>query len=435
MNKKLKSLTVMAAVALVLFGMTLGAVSQQKMTLWHGYTQAPRQEAMKQAVAQFEKKNPGVEVKIEVIPWSRYTEKITLAIATGTIPDVAFARPKDIMALSGAGALTPLDGLIEKLGGPGAFIPALDQVAKYEGHYVLLPFYMHAKMLLYRKDWLKEAGMIVPEGWYELLHATRVLNDPPNHYGFVQFWGDYTGAGWLDVLFKVNKASYFDENFNFNFNTSEGREAIAFMVDLLKAGAPDEAMNYGDGDTYRILNTGKTAFMFETGFTVSVYYEEHGLEKGPQTLGAALVPRGRASRDESIYVAHIHSACKSKEADPKLSDDLLLTIYDTENYVKFLHTVPAAMVPVLHSVFNSDAWRANPRVKAMTDVLETQNIALAKGTHVGMGAKLNPYAYLHSTGPIRKMLQRIAIGDVSLEKAVAEAEQELAESLREVRGE
>jgi hypothetical protein len=71
----------------------------------------------------------------------------------------------------------------------------------------------------------------------------------------------------------------------------------------------------------------------------------------------------------------------------------------------------------------------------MKDVLETQKIALAKGTHVGMGAELNPYAYLHSTGPIRKMLQRIAISNILLVDAVTEAEQELAESLQEVKGE
>jgi ABC-type glycerol-3-phosphate transport system substrate-binding protein len=147
----------------------------------------PRSEALRQILAQFEKKHPNIQVQVETIPWHQIDQQLIQASAAGKGPDVSIVSGQVIAQHVRAKTLIPLDEFVARWPAKerGDFLIPLKQTT-FDGKIMGLFFQHRVAVLYYREDYLKAKGLAVPKNWAELVDAGRKLADG-NVVGFA--WG------------------------------------------------------------------------------------------------------------------------------------------------------------------------------------------------------------------------------------------------------
>ncbi len=88
--------------------------------------------------------------------------------------------------------------------------------------------------MYYRKDLLEEKGYSPPQTWNELVKIAKVLQHPPDLWGFVFQGKQYEGlvCNSLEILWSFG-GDVFDKKDNLVLNSKEAIEALKFMYDLI----------------------------------------------------------------------------------------------------------------------------------------------------------------------------------------------------------
>jgi len=186
----------------------------------------PEAPQMRQALDEFEKANPDIKVTLQRVSWSEAQQQYLREAAVGSAPDVAqfaFGWPRPFSA---AGALRPLDDLIQKTGigvaGWDQFI-AKDLAYGEDGKIYGVPFTTDTWAMLYNKDLLKAAGYdTFPTTWADLRAASKAIMEKTGKtgYGFpagtcgsptMWFLTNYYiwSKGWAFIERQPNGGKYF----------------------------------------------------------------------------------------------------------------------------------------------------------------------------------------------------------------------------------
>jgi multiple sugar transport system substrate-binding protein len=166
-------------VAFALLSLAISASSHAQTTELRFVTwksEAP--QVWQQAIAEFERQNPGVKVVSEVGPQSStqlhdlLTQKLRNRDRRLDVFVMDVIWPAEFAS---AGWALPLDGYL-----PAAerrnFLPAPLSANEYRGQLFGLPLFIDAGLLYYRKDLLEKYGLAPPRTWQELVaHAKTVL--------------------------------------------------------------------------------------------------------------------------------------------------------------------------------------------------------------------------------------------------------------------
>ncbi len=181
---------------------TVEAGSVDRVTVinyWNGFT-GPDGKTMEAMVRQFERDNPDVHVKMQLIPWAQYYEKLTLGIAFKQAPDLFICHANRLPEFARYGIFKRLDTLIGRLDGLNErdFLPLAWQAANYEGRLYGIPLDCHPLGLYYNRKLFREAGIVDEHGearppttWAEFLSAAHKLTRRVNgeqQWGFVFTW-------------------------------------------------------------------------------------------------------------------------------------------------------------------------------------------------------------------------------------------------------
>lgn len=145
-----------------------------EITFWHSFTQGPRLESIQATADKFMEENPGVKINIETFSWADFYTKWTTGLASGNVPDMSTALPGHVVEMMDAGAIIPLDDLIDEIGRDKFSEKALSE-GEQDGACYSIPLYSHAQVMWYRKDLLAEAGLEVPTTWDEFAEAAKAL--------------------------------------------------------------------------------------------------------------------------------------------------------------------------------------------------------------------------------------------------------------------
>ena len=156
-------------------------------------------EEMRAALDQFEQENPGIKVELQTIAWSESRQQFLREAAVGVGPDVvhiAFVWPRDMGA---AGALLPLNDLLEQQpiqNGFDDFI-ATELSLGADGNIYGVPWTTDTWAMVYRTDVLAEAGVKeIPRTWEELRDASRAIHESTGKVGF----GFPAGSGTSNTI-------------------------------------------------------------------------------------------------------------------------------------------------------------------------------------------------------------------------------------------
>jgi len=135
-------------------------------------------EVVAQLVPEFERRNPGIRVQVQQIPWTAAHEKLLTAFVGGATPDVAQLGNTWVPEFQALNALEPLDRRV-------AATPALARADYFAGIWDTntiggtsygIPWYVDTRVLFYRPDLLAAAGYPQPpRTWAAWLDAMRRL--------------------------------------------------------------------------------------------------------------------------------------------------------------------------------------------------------------------------------------------------------------------
>ena len=136
-------------------------------------------EVVGELLADFQREQPQIRVRVDKLPWSAAHEKLLTAFAGDATPDLAQLGNSWVPEFAALNALAPLDGWV-------AATPTLQPADWYAGIWSTnvverqllgLPWYVDTRLLFYRSDLLARAGIPQPpatwSAWVEALDALQ----------------------------------------------------------------------------------------------------------------------------------------------------------------------------------------------------------------------------------------------------------------------
>lgn len=196
-------------------------------------------EEVRALIPEFERRNPGIRVEVQQIPWTAAHEKLLTAYAGDATPDLAQIGNTWIPEFVALDALAPLGGHVRRSSAiePGDYFPGIWETNRVEGVVFGIPWYVDTRVLFYRKDLLESVGYPDPpeswEGWLEALRRIKrragedryAILLPLDEWAQPVILGLQAGAPLLRE----------DGRYG-NFRDPRFREAFAFYVRLFREG-------------------------------------------------------------------------------------------------------------------------------------------------------------------------------------------------------
>ncbi|HEX4494273.1 MAG TPA: extracellular solute-binding protein, partial [Thermoanaerobaculia bacterium] len=166
----------------VILAAALGACSSHddsRVTL-HFWALGREGEVVKDLMPEFERRNPGIRVEVQQIPFLNAHEKLLTACVGHTTPDLAQVGNTWIPELTNLQAIAALNERVRQSPGhpegiaPADYFPGIWDTNVVDGAIRGIPWYVDTRLLFYRTDLLKDAGFAAaPRTWSEWLEAMR----------------------------------------------------------------------------------------------------------------------------------------------------------------------------------------------------------------------------------------------------------------------
>ena len=248
------------------------AMAKTTITLWLG---SWWEEAAPIVVEKFEGENPDIDLKVELLPYQGYTDRVMLSAMGSQPPDVMALDTVSINVLTDKGLLEVLDPYIEKTGkDANDFFPAAWDMGKFNGKMVAISYRISSYALFYNVKMFKEAGLDPnnPPKTYDgiLEYAKRMTNREEKKYGFLVTASKTDPNNGVYFIYELIRA-YGGEVLNDDctkalINSPEAKAAVNFWADLYLKDmvVPEAIMNYTVNDCGRLFGVGKIG-MFITG--------------------------------------------------------------------------------------------------------------------------------------------------------------------------
>ncbi|MFE3451691.1 ABC transporter substrate-binding protein [Nonomuraea sp. NPDC059194] len=324
-----------AAAALALLSLTACGSSGDKseggnVTLTYRIWDEQQKVGLDKVMAAFEKANPTIKVKIEVMPWEEYWTKLTADAVAGSAPDVFWMQVTYFPEFVTKGVLADLS----PLGLDGAkYHPNVVASNTYNGKLYGAPKDWGMPGILYNKDLFKKAGLEMPDkltwapdGSGTLVELARKLTvdeagKHPDEAGFnadkIKTYGfsstNHSQTQWMNWI-ESNGGKLIDKPFGkYTFNDDASAQAVQFGVDLISK------YHVSPPATQTNPPTGKAADMFKAG-QVAMYPANNALlpfvaPEADFEIGVAMMPEGPKGRSANINGLGDAVYAKSKHPD------------------------------------------------------------------------------------------------------------------------
>jgi|SRR5690554_44323 len=199
-------------------------------------------EYVTKLIPEFERKNPGIKIDVQQIPWTAAQEKLITAFASDNTPDACQLGNTWIPQFASLNAIISLNDLIQRsdiISKEKYFegIWETNVIFKNEDSVVYgIPWYVDTRLLFYRKDIFKKAGYnSSPKSWHELYDLSKkivalfpgeekyAIYLPTNEWNPFVIFGMQAGADLLT-----------DNNSKANFSSREFKTGFEFLINFHK---------------------------------------------------------------------------------------------------------------------------------------------------------------------------------------------------------
>ena len=177
-----------ATVALVLIMTVTGAAGPQTtLEFWTISLQPFFTDYVNRMISDYQRANPGVQIKWVDVQMQAIEQKLLAAIAGGVPPDVVNLNVEFTVRIAEKGALLDLDAAV-----PAAerakYFDGLWAGGRFRGRSYGIPWYIAPPVLFFNSDLFKKAGLDAlnpPESEDEMIEAARLIKDRTKDYGFM----------------------------------------------------------------------------------------------------------------------------------------------------------------------------------------------------------------------------------------------------------
>ncbi len=224
-------------------------------------------EVVRELVPEFERRNPGLHIEVQQIPWTAAHEKLLTAYVGNATPDATQLGNTWVPELVALDALAPLDERIASSLAVerGDYFAGIWEANVVDGTVWGVPWYVDTRVLFYRTDLVAASdAKWPPRTWVEWREAMELIQRtagkdrfaillPVNEWDKPLILGLQAKAGLLT-----------DGGRRGAFRDARFRSAMAFYVDLFAAGLAPPLTDSGIANLYQQFAEGYFA-MFVSG--------------------------------------------------------------------------------------------------------------------------------------------------------------------------
>jgi multiple sugar transport system substrate-binding protein len=264
------------------------AAATGTVTLW-----APDGDAtvLNKVLAGYKAANPGLNLKITLIPASTYNTKLQVAISSGTLPDIAFVYTEAQTQFLASKAFAPVPaGLVDS----ASFFPGSWAAGTYAGTTYSVPWYAYTRVLIYRKDFAAAGHAVVPTTWGQTVPFFKALETggAVKGYGADVGWDTYNGQDLAVYAYQAGATLLGGEGTKWDFNNAKVISAIEYASSPFTAGVSSvDTPQFLDAQPYFVA--GKTGSMI-SGPWVIASLDQTAKQNGwtAAHVATAVLPKG-----------------------------------------------------------------------------------------------------------------------------------------------
>ena len=202
-TKRRKRISILSVLALVIpiLGAAFTAPAQAakvELTYWSFHYLKATTAATEKIIADWNKANPNVQVKLVYVDVNNYLDKLTTSFAGGTAPDVFTSEAASILSYSKSGYLADLTREMAPL---KTTIPTgLWKVGSYGGRLYGVPMMTQTYTVYANVDMFKKAGVTIPTTkmtWDDLRDLGKKLTTPTQ---YAMGWGLKSPAATFMIM-------------------------------------------------------------------------------------------------------------------------------------------------------------------------------------------------------------------------------------------
>ncbi len=236
--KKLSRLLILATAGLLVST----SLASAQLRFWTTENQPDRLAKQEQVAADFEAKT-GTSVEVIPVDEKDLGTRATAAFAAGDLPDVIYLTLQYVLPWAEAGILdTEADNEVVDELGRSTFAPGALNMAEFDGETAAVPVDGWTQMVVYRKDLFDAAGLAAPDSYDNIIKAIKVLNNPPEMYGFVAATkvDENFMSQVLEWVFLANGVTPVNADGKVGFDKTAMIQSLEFYKTLAQASPPGE---------------------------------------------------------------------------------------------------------------------------------------------------------------------------------------------------
>ncbi|MYU01715.1 MULTISPECIES: extracellular solute-binding protein [unclassified Streptomyces] len=234
----------------------------------------------KEFTADFEKRHPEIDVKIQIQEWDGIGQKITAALASNDAPDVIEAGNTQVAQYAESGGLLDLSDRKDELNGAD-WLSGLAEPGAYEGRQYGIPYYAANRVVIHRTDLFEKAGVDAKaiktrEQWID---ATTKLNTGGTQGIYLpgQMWYALAGFVWDEG---GDLATESGGKWSGALDTPEALRGMAFYEELQALGKGPKDSDEDDPPQAEVMAQGQVAQIISTPGGANVIVEKNPGLKG-----------------------------------------------------------------------------------------------------------------------------------------------------------
>jgi multiple sugar transport system substrate-binding protein len=189
-------------------------------------------EHVMKLMPEFERRNPGITVRVQMIPWNAAHEKLLTAFAGRSLPDMGQIGNTWVPEFHLLNAIENLDPWIARsdMVQESSYFAGIWDTNVLESNVFGLPWYVDTRLLFYRSDLLARVGYRrAPTSWREWFDVSRKLRDLGKGRDRYAIFLPTNNEWAPPVVMGLEKGAKLlrDRNTRGNFSSTEFRSALA----------------------------------------------------------------------------------------------------------------------------------------------------------------------------------------------------------------
>ena len=364
-----------------------------------------------QVKAAFEKANPDIEVRYEIVSWDTLQQKLVTDISGGDNADLAIIGTRWLIDFVKQGVVSPLDAEMNEAF-RSRFIPVFLHPQEIDGKTYGLPIAASARAMYYNKEIMTKAGIAQPPAtWQDMLadcEKIKASNQAGAYCYGLQGKLIETDVYYYYALWTYG-GSIIGPDGKSGLTSDAALKAATLYQTMIRSGYTEPSVTaYNREDVQNMFKQGHIGFMITAPFLATqIKTEAPNLQ-----YGVAPIPVGTTEATYGVTDSIIMFDNSKHKADAwKLLDFL----FQPDWREKF--TAGEGFLPVEKEVAQRPVFADNPVLKAFTALLPDARFApLITGWEQAADATISA-------------LQRIYLGQAEPKAALDQAAQEVNKAI------